>query len=120
MQAHATRIRLCLRKLDVYRRAIEFLAVVSRITAAVPAGHAGLTHQLRRAALSVPANVAEGVGRVSRADRRRPYAIARGSAMDCAAILDACSVLAIVNQALLAEGREILVRVVQMLNKLCG
>ena len=100
-------------RLDVYQRAIEFLAVAARIIPDVPSGNASLTDQLRRAALSVPVNVAEGVGRSSDADRRRHYAIARGSAMECAAILDACRVLRLANPELLAARRSLLIRLVQ-------
>ena len=50
-------------RLDVYQRAIEFLVVVARIISELPGGNGSLTDQLRRAALSVPVNVAEGVGR---------------------------------------------------------
>lgn len=107
-------------RLDVYQRAIEFLVVVARIISELPSGNASLTDQLRRAALSVPVNVAEGVGRSSAPDRRRHYAIARGSAMECAAILDACRVLQLASPDLLADGRSLLLRVVQMLSKMCA
>ena len=78
-----------------------------------------LSDQLKRAALSVPVNIAEGVGRTSLADRRRHYAVARGSAMECAAILDTCRVLRAANPASLAEGRSLLLRVVRMLSRMC-
>ena len=107
-------------RLGVYQRAVEFLVVVTRIISELPSGNASLTDQLRRAALSVPVNVAEGVGRSSAADRRRHYAIARGSAMECAAILDACRVLQLASPGLLADGRSLLLRVVQMLSKMCA
>lgn len=106
-------------KLDVYRRAIEFLAVAARVIQELPAGQHPLADQLKRAALSVPVNVAEGVGRTSAADRRRHYAIARGSAMECAAILDACRILEIAATGLLREGRTLLIRVVSMLTRMC-
>jgi len=105
-------------RLDVYQRAIEFLVVVARIISELPGRNGSLVDQLRRAALSVPVNVAEGVGRSSVADRH--YAIARGSAMECAEILDACRVLQLANPELLADGRSLLLRVVQMLSKMCA
>jgi hypothetical protein len=49
---------------------------------------AELRDQLRRAALSVPLNIAEAAGRSSQPDAARHYAIARGSTMECAAVLD--------------------------------
>src|SRR6185436_8793944 len=69
-------------KLDVYQRSIEFLALAHRVRERLPRGHANLADQLRRAAQSVPQNIAEGCGRTTRADKARHYAIARGSAMD--------------------------------------
>jgi len=106
-------------RLDVYRRATEFLVVAAQVITDLPSGNSALADQLRRAALSVPVNIAEGVGRLSLADRRRHYAIARGSAMECAAILDACRILQLANPEVIAEGRVILLRVVQMLSRMC-
>jgi four helix bundle protein len=94
-------------RLDVYQRAIEFLVVVARIISALTGGNGSLTHQLRRAALAVPVNVAEGVGRSTVADRRCHYAIARGSAMECAAFRDACRVLRLRARSY-ADGRSLL------------
>ena len=106
-------------RLDVYQRALEFLVTVSQVVAELPTGNGTLIDQLRRAALSVPVNVAEGVGRSGLADRRRHYAIARGSAMECAAILDACRVLQLASPDLLLHGRSLLLRIVRMLSKMC-
>jgi four helix bundle protein len=44
--------------------------------------------QWLRASQSIPLNIAEGNGKSTRADRRRFFEIARGSALECAAIQD--------------------------------
>ncbi len=45
-----------------------------------------LKDQLKRAALSVPLNLAEGYGRISKTDQKRFYKIALGSARECQAL----------------------------------
>ena len=57
-------------KLDVYRCAIEHLAFVFRLIPAIPRGYAALVDQGRRAAMSVPLNIAETVAKTSVADRK--------------------------------------------------
>jgi four helix bundle protein len=110
---------LSFQRLDVYRCSIEFLAVSAQLPARLPRGHASLAEQLRRAALSVPLNIAEAAGRTTEADAARHYAIARGSAMECAAIVDGLHVLAVVDAQLHARAVELLGRIVAMLTKLC-
>lgn len=110
---------LAYERMDVYRCAVEFLALYARILDAIPKGNAALADQLKRAALSIPLNIAESSGKTSAADRRRFCAIARGSAMECSAILDACRVLSLVQEDLVEQGKQLLVRVVAMLTKMC-
>ena len=78
-----------------------------------------MADQLRRAALSVPLNIAEAAGRTSETDAARHYAIARGSAMECAAIIDALNLLSVMNQPEHDQAVDILARIVAMLTKLC-
>jgi len=47
-------------RLDVYQRSIEFLALAFAVAERVPRGYASLADQLRRAAMSIPLNIAEG------------------------------------------------------------
>jgi four helix bundle protein len=105
-------------KLDVYQCATQFLALSAPLADRAPRGYGALGDQLRRAALSTPLNIAEGTGKFDK-DARRFYAIARGSALECAAILDAFEALGIVTPADdLAKGRELLERTVAMLTVL--
>ena len=86
-------------KLDVYQRAIEFVACALRIAERLPRGQAPLADQLRRAAVSIPLNIAEGGGRNREsADRARFRAIARGSAMESGALLDVIRLFSVVPQ----------------------
>jgi four helix bundle protein len=106
------------KKLDVYRCSIEFLAISVDLPSELPRGHAGLAEQLRRAALSIPLNIAEGAGRPSELDAARRYGIARGSAMECAAIVDALRVLDVINETRHASASELLERIIAMLTRL--
>ena len=109
---------LTFQSLDVYKCAIQFLARAVALLEAMPRGYGGLADQLRRAALSVPLNIAEGAGRISDADAARHYAIARGSAMECAAIVDALLVLEAIDGMRHTSAVELLGRVVAMLTKM--
>jgi four helix bundle protein len=110
---------LSFQKLDVYRCSIEFVTIAMEIGGSIPRGYADLRDQLRRAALSVPLNIAEGAGRSSEADAARHFAIARGSAMDCAAVLDVARVVGGLADDRHRQAIELLARVVAMLTKLC-
>ena len=67
--------------LDVYHRSIEFLTLALRLVGRLPRGEREIRDQLKRAAMSVPLNIAEGTGKPTAPDRARFYGIARGSAM---------------------------------------
>jgi four helix bundle protein len=110
---------LSFQKLDVYQRAHQFLALTSEISTNAPRGHADTLDQLRRAATSILLNIAEGAGRTGTADAARVYAIARGSAMECAAALDSLLLLKAIDTARHKHGMELLERVVAMLTKMC-
>ena len=68
------------RKLDVWRRSQALAVSVYRTTDQFPRGERfGLTSQMRRAALSVSSNLAEGCGRRSDPELRRYIRISLGS-----------------------------------------
>ncbi len=70
--------------LIVWQKAHQWVLTIYRFTEAFPAREIyGLTSQLRRAAVSVPANIAEGFKKFSAADKRRFMNIAQGSLEEC-------------------------------------
>ena len=70
-------------KLDTWQKAIAFADDVYRITRAFPSDERfGLTSQMRRAAVSISSNIAEGSSRNSRTDYARFVEIAAGSAFE--------------------------------------
>jgi len=72
------------RDLLVWHKAHEFVLRVYPYTAAFPKHETyGLAQQLRRAAVSIPANIAEGFRRRGRADKVRYMNIAGGSLEEC-------------------------------------
>ena len=106
------------RKLDVYQAAVRFLPLAVGIADSLPPRYASLGDQLRRASISIPLNIAEGSGKSTRPDQRRFYAIARGSAMECAAILDACSVLRPLEKPKAEEADQLLLSTIRMFSKM--
>ena len=71
------------RDLTVWRRAMELAEAVYALTKSFPRQEEyRLTSQLIRAAISIPANIAEGQRRGSRKDYARFLSIARGSAAE--------------------------------------
>ncbi len=107
--------RLDPHRLDCYRVSLDFCTLAARI---IPRGHRELRDQLTRASLSISLNIAEGVGRVSALDRAHFFAIARGSAMECGAVVDAARSMGLVSVGTAKEAGWLLVRIVQMLTRL--
>ncbi len=91
-------------RLDCYRLAVEF----HRMAADLAPHGSGLGDQLRRAAASIVLNLAEGHGRLTRAEQARFTLIARGSATECLAVLDLLG-----ESDSLVAARRLLQRVIQ-------
>ena len=72
------------RDLRVWQKAHQFVLAVYRYSESFPDREKyGLAHQLRRAAISIPANIAEGFGKRSPADKARFLNMAEGSVEEC-------------------------------------
>lgn len=72
------------RDLIVWQKAHEFVLEVYKYTDFLPKGEIfGLTSQLRRAAVSIPANIVEGFKKQDQQDNARYLNIAQGSLEEC-------------------------------------
>ncbi len=70
-------------KLDVWQRAIDFADLIYNHTRRFPSEERfGLTNQMRRAAVSISSNIAEGTSRMSQTDFGRFIEIATGSVFE--------------------------------------
>jgi len=67
-------------KLETWQKAIDFADLVYKLTRSFPNDERfGLTNQMRRAAVSISSNIAEGSSRFSKVDFARFLEIATGS-----------------------------------------
>ena len=68
------------KKLEVWKRSVKLVGAIYEVTSGFPRDEQyGLINQARRAAVSTPANIAEGASRSSGKERRRFYEIVRSS-----------------------------------------
>ena len=66
--------------LRVWKRGMSLAATIYELTAGFPKREElGLVSQMRRAAVSIPSNIAEGYGRQSTGDYKRYLSVSRGS-----------------------------------------
>jgi four helix bundle protein len=105
-------------KLEVYRVARDFLVVA--IALAARKMPRDLRDQLDRASSSILFNIGEGAGETAKADKQRSCEIARGSTTEAATQLDVLRIRGLITAEQYQQARALLVRVAQMLSRLCG
>jgi len=105
-------------RLDVYRLSIEYVANAFETSRSLVGLHRHARDQWLRAAQSIPLNIAEGNGKRSLRDRARFLDIARGSALECAAIQDVLVVSGGLNRETSFDLKFKLTRIVAMLTKM--
>ncbi|MBU0672333.1 MAG: four helix bundle protein [Candidatus Margulisbacteria bacterium] len=74
--------------LEVYKKAMQFLVSVYALNGLLR--DRNIKDQLRRAAMSIPLNIAEGQGRMHGKEKRQYYNTARGSLLECVPLIQAC------------------------------
>jgi four helix bundle protein len=105
-------------KLDVYRLSLDLVSRVTELCDDRTISNRHIKDQLSRASLSVPLNIAEGNGKRSFRDRSRFFDIARGSAMECAALLDVLQIYSSESGDRAGELKNLLLRIVAMLTRM--
>ena len=102
-------------RMRVYQLALELQCHANTL---VPSVHRVVRDQFERASLSVVLNSAEAFGRFSRKQKRYHVGVARGSAMECAALCDVLRVRRLAPLVETTRAKRLAVRCVQMLSKL--
>lgn len=106
-------------KLDIFNVSKAFVLECYKETKSFPTEERyALTQQIRRAALSVHLNIAEGCSRKSEAERKRFFEIARGSIVEIDAAFDIAVALNYTSKEKLQEPGELMVRCFQMISKM--
>ena len=96
------------RDLQVWQRSIESTVAIYRLTQNFPREEVyGLTSQIRRSAVSVPSNIAEGQGRLATGEFRQFLGIARGSNFELQTQLEIARALGLGNSKLIDEAESL-------------
>jgi|SRR5580700_3762339 four helix bundle protein len=105
--------------LVVWQRAMEMTVSVYRVTKSFPREEIyGLTSQLRRAAVSVASNIAEGRGRITQGEFRQFLGLAQGSSFEVQTQILVAKQLEMGQEKRLDEAQSLSIEVGKMLSSL--
>jgi four helix bundle protein len=82
--------------LSVYKKAVEFMVAVYALNGTLK--DRSIKDQMRRAAMSIPLNIAEGQGRMHGREKRQFYNTARGSLLECVPLIELCQRIGYINE----------------------
>ncbi|ANE51127.1 four helix bundle protein [Flavisolibacter tropicus] len=104
-------------KLDVFQVSKQLALECYKITKAFPSEEKfALVQQVRRAALSVHLNIAEGCSRTSAVERKRYFEISRGSVIEIHTALDIAECLGYCNQEQLSRLGKLIIQTFKILS----
>ena len=87
------------RKLNVYHKSMQLVANVYQLSKTFPESERfGLSNQIQRAVVSIPSNIAEGMGRFSNKERIHFLEMANGSLMEVMCQLEVAHILQYISQ----------------------
>ena len=104
-------------KLDVWQKAVEYADLIYKLTKKFPPEERfGLTSQLRRSAVSISSNIAEGTSRSSDSDLARFVEIAYGSLLESISELEIAKRQEFLNQEMFEEAYKMAEDLAKMLS----
>ena len=104
-------------RFPVYQKSEIYYAQVLKILAN-PKIDKNLKDQLKRAALSIVLNIAEGAGKYTKNDKKNFYVVAKGSVNECVAIMRILKVEKLIDEETYCSSYEILLEIAKMLSAL--
>lgn len=107
------------RDLEVWKRSVDLVMHVYRVTRKLPPDERfGLISQMRRAAVSVTCNIAEGYGRATRGEYLNQLSVARGSLNELETLAIVCQSLGLLTANDLAPIDDHLMQMRRMLGRM--
>ena len=107
------------RDLTVWQKAMELVVEVYTVTKRLPSSELyGLISQMRRSAVSIPSNIAEGRRRMSRADFIHFLSIAYSSGAELETQIEICKKLSLVTNEECKELDAVLLEVMKLMNRI--
>jgi four helix bundle protein len=100
-----------------WQKGMELAALIYKVTQGFPVDERfGLTNQLRRAAVSIPSNIAEGKGRLTTGEFIQFLGIARGSTLEVQTQLELASMLGFGDRGGIVKAESLALEELKILN----
>lgn len=110
---------VCYKDLIVWQKAMTMVEIVYNLTKNLPKEELfALTNQIRRAAISVPSNVAEGFGRQSKKEYQQFLSIANGSVCEIETQLFLCVKIGYLTEDSIQEALQLLSEIGKMIRSI--
>ena len=114
-------LELSHKKLDVYQISLKLIEEIYKATRSFPKEEQYvLVSQIRRAAISVCCNIAEGASRISKKEKKRFYEISRSSLVEVDTQFEIAIILAYYQKGQMKELEKYLESTFRMLSKMIG
>jgi len=114
-------LQLSHKKLDVYQMSLNLIKEVYKATSSFPKEEQYvLISQIRRSAISISSNIAEGASRISKLEKKRFYEISRSSLVEMDTQFEIAIILNYYKNGQIKELEEYLESVFRMLSKMIG